>query len=177
MKGSISGKRSNEKRKERKKKKAVRSSPWRWIHLHRSVKFLVFWAQSTTRDYLKAEGDFHKEIIHRWKDQQGRPEEQWESGELSGKMGRKSGSQKLVSKEGRSSVRGSITNTELWRFCCCCCCCCPLFFVVVFREVESFANTELLRVGGRWGIYLYRPIKKKQSQMGWWMVRDSFTLV
>ena len=28
----------------------------------------MFWAQSTTRDYIRAEGDFHKER-HSWKDQ------------------------------------------------------------------------------------------------------------
>ena len=49
---------------------------------------LVFWAQSTTTDYIRAEGDFHKEI-YSWKDQQGRDKTwrtEWENGELSGEF-------------------------------------------------------------------------------------------
>ena len=45
----------------------------------------MLWAQSTTRDYVRAGGDFHKKI-HSWKNQQGReirPEEQSEKSESS----------------------------------------------------------------------------------------------
>ena len=48
----------------------------------------MFWAQSTTRDYIRAEGDFYKEI-HSWKDQEGRDEtrkREWENRELFGEV-------------------------------------------------------------------------------------------
>ena len=48
----------------------------------------MFSVQSTIRDYIRAEGDFHKEI-HSWKDQWGRyktERTEWERGELSGEF-------------------------------------------------------------------------------------------
>ena len=49
---------------------------------------MVLYAQSTTKYYIRAEGDFHKEIyiVERTKKEEMRPEEQRESGELSGEF-------------------------------------------------------------------------------------------
>ena len=54
----------------------------------RLISKLVFWAQSTTKDFIRAEGDFHK-VIYNWKGQYGRDRTgrtEWENGELSGEL-------------------------------------------------------------------------------------------
>ena len=45
----------------------------------------MFWAQSTTRNYIRADGDFHEEI-YSWKDYESRDKTgrtEWENEELS----------------------------------------------------------------------------------------------
>ena len=48
----------------------------------------MFWAQSTSMDYIRAEGDFHTET-YGWKDQQGRDKTgriEWENGRVVGRI-------------------------------------------------------------------------------------------
>ena len=53
------------------------------VQVERSVSWFVFWAQSNTRDYIWAEGDFHKQI-YSWKDHKAevRPEEKSKNTEI-----------------------------------------------------------------------------------------------
>ena len=46
----------------------------------------MFGTQSTTTDYIRADGDFHKEIGERTNKAEIRPEEQSENGDLLGEI-------------------------------------------------------------------------------------------